>query len=102
MRKSLEKQTTHNFADVIRKKLDDDPDLAARVEREAFHADLASEIYEARKSAKLSQQELARRAGTAQSVISRIESADYDGHSINLLRRIAKAMDRRLRIGFYE
>lgn len=93
---------TRNFADVIRKKLEGDPDLAERVEQETFHADLAAEIYEARKSSRLSQQELAERAGTTQSVISRIESADYEGHSLNLLRRIAKALGRRLQIGFYE
>jgi len=43
---------------------------------------------------------LAQLVGTTQSVISRIEDSDYDGHSLGLLRRIAEAMDKKLRIVF--
>ena len=46
----------------------------------------------------LSQRELAKRAGTTASVICRLEDADYEGHSLAMLRRIAAALDRRLEI----
>ena len=50
--------------------------------------------------AKLSQAELARKVGTTQSVISRLEDADYDGHSLEMLRRIASALEQRIEIRF--
>jgi transcriptional regulator with XRE-family HTH domain len=48
----------------------------------------------------LSQRELARRVGTSASAICRLEDADYDGHSLYMLKRIAQALDRRVEIRF--
>jgi ribosome-binding protein aMBF1 (putative translation factor) len=89
---------TRDFAEVIQRKLEDDPDLAEAVEAESFNADVAMKVYKARTAAGLSQQELAKRIGTQQSVISRIEDADYDGHSLGLLKRIANALGLTLRV----
>jgi len=69
-------------------------------EQEQANLDLARKIYELRTKAKLSQAELARKVGTTQSVISRLEDADYDGHSLDMLRRIASALERRVEIRF--
>lgn len=55
-------------------------------------------IYDARVEAGLSQKELAERVGTTQSVISRLEDADYEGHSLPMLRRIAFALKKNLEI----
>lgn len=87
---------TRNFEDAIRAKLAEDIDLSIAVEKEAFHANIAMQVYEARIAAGLTQKELAMRAGTVQSVISRIEDADYDGHSLTLLKRIALALGAKL------
>jgi transcriptional regulator with XRE-family HTH domain len=57
-------------------------------------------LYALRKQAGVSQAELARRVGTTQSVISRLEDADYGGHSLALLQRIAAALERRVEIRF--
>jgi hypothetical protein len=38
--------------------------------------------------------------GTTASVISRLEDADYEGHSLAMLRRIAAALDKRVEIRF--
>src|SRR5438132_345183 len=92
---------TKNFAEVIRAQLSRDEDLAEGVEIESFNADIAMKVYEARREARLTQRQLAERVGTQQSVISRIEDADYDGHSLSLLRRIAKALELSVRIEFY-
>ena len=46
----------------------------------------------------LTQKELAQRVGTRQPVIARLENADYPGHSVRMLRRIAKALDLELHI----
>jgi len=75
-------------------------EMAALVEQEQANLDVAREIYELRIKAKLSQAELARKVGTTQSVISRLEDADYDGHSLAMLRRIASALEKRIEIRF--
>jgi len=49
-----------------------------------------------RKDADMTQRELADRIGTSQSVISRLESDDYDGHSLSMLFRIGAALGRRI------
>jgi transcriptional regulator with XRE-family HTH domain len=92
---------TRNFADIIRKKIAADADLAEAIEAESFNTDVAMKVYEARKEAGLTQKALAERAGTHQSVISRIEDADYDGHSLSLLKRIAHALGKKVRVEFY-
>jgi transcriptional regulator with XRE-family HTH domain len=53
-----------------------------------------------REQAGFSQTELAKRVGTTQSVISRLEDADYEGHSLAMLNRIAAAVERRVEIRF--
>ena len=74
--------------------------MADLVEQEQANLDIARKIYELRMKAKLSQTELARKVGTTQSVISRLEDADYDGHSLGMLRRIASALEKRVEIRF--
>jgi DNA-binding XRE family transcriptional regulator len=53
--------------------------------------DLAVLVREMREASELTQRELAERIGTAQSVIARLEDAEYSGHSLSLLKRIAAA-----------
>ena len=60
--------------------------------------DIANLVFGARRDAGLTQKELAGWAGTTQSVISRLENADYHGHSLSLLARIAKATGRNLKV----
>ena len=44
--------------------------------------------------------ELAKLVGTSASMIRRLEDADYEGHSLAMLRRIAAAMNKRVEIRF--
>jgi ribosome-binding protein aMBF1 (putative translation factor) len=60
-------------------------------ERTLQQIDLAMLIREMREDASLTQVELARKAGTTQSVIARLEDAEYTGHSLSMLERIAGA-----------
>jgi ribosome-binding protein aMBF1 (putative translation factor) len=53
--------------------------------------DLALLVREMREDAELTQTELAKRVGTTQSVIARLEDAEYTGHSLAMLERIAAA-----------
>jgi predicted transcriptional regulator len=76
------------------------PAMADLIEQERSNLDIARKIYELRTRAKISQAELAKRVGTTQSVVSRLEDADYEGHSLAMLRRIASALERRVEIRF--
>jgi ribosome-binding protein aMBF1 (putative translation factor) len=51
--------------------------------------DLAVLVREMREDAGLTQTELTRKIGTTQSVIARLEDAEYTGHSLTMLERIA-------------
>jgi ribosome-binding protein aMBF1 (putative translation factor) len=53
--------------------------------------DLAVLVREMREDAGLTQAELAKKTGTTQSVIARLEDAEYTGHSLTMLERIAAA-----------
>ena len=57
-------------------------------------------IHELRTAAGLTQTQLARLIGTTASVICRLEDADYEGHSLVMLRRIAGALNQRIEIRF--
>lgn len=61
---------------------------------------VAHKIYELRKRAGLTQQQFAKLVGTTTSVISRLEDSDYEGHSLAMLRRIAKALNKRVELRF--
>ena len=69
-------------------------------EEEVINAEIARKIYELRTKAALAQQELAARVGTSKSAICRLEDADYEGHSLSMLKRIAEALDKRVEIRF--
>jgi DNA-binding XRE family transcriptional regulator len=68
------------------------PEMMAMLEEELVNAELSRLVYDLRVGAKLTQAQLAKRVGTTQSVISRLEDADYEGHSLAMLRRIAQAV----------
>ena len=53
--------------------------------------DLALLVREMREDAEMTQAELAKKVGTTQSVIARLEDAEYTGHSLTMLERIATA-----------
>lgn len=78
--------------------------IAGKVERQTYleaervNAEIARTIYDLRKEAGLTQKELADLIGTTQSVISRLEDADYDGHSLSMLSKIAKSLNKRLTV----
>ena len=62
----------------------DDPARLEELEEERVNADIARKIYELRKEAGLTQTELAKLVGTTASAISRLEDADYEGHSLSM------------------
>ena len=76
----------------------DDAERQVSLEEERLSAQVARSIYRMRIDAGLTQKQLAELVGTTQSVISRLEDADYEGHSISMVSRIAMALDRRVEV----
>ena len=80
----------------------DERSLRDRIVDEKLNAQVAHMIYETRTKAGLSQRQLAELAGTSQPVIARLEDADYCGHSLSMLPRIARVLEKRLEVRFVE
>jgi DNA-binding XRE family transcriptional regulator len=62
--------------------------------------EIARKIRELRSKAGLTQAQLAKLVDTTASVICRLEDADYEGHSLAMLRRVASALNQRVEIRF--
>ena len=77
-----------------------DPKREQEYEEVVINAEIARKIYALRTKAGLTQQQLAERVGTSKSAICRLEVADYDGHSLSMLKRIAEALNKRVEIRF--
>jgi ribosome-binding protein aMBF1 (putative translation factor) len=98
---SERRQQATDAVEILRRRfVEGDAEAEALLEEIRAEAEVARTIYRLRTGAKLTQQALAERVGTTASVISRVEDADYKGHSLSMLRRIAAALGRRVEIRF--
>ncbi|MBI4536624.1 MAG: helix-turn-helix transcriptional regulator [candidate division NC10 bacterium] len=75
-----------------------DPAFVRRFQWAGQAWDVALQIAALRQQAGLSQRELAKRIRTSQQQISRLESPDYEGHSLRMLRRVAQELRARVRV----
>jgi ribosome-binding protein aMBF1 (putative translation factor) len=96
----MPKRTTIDATKILAEIAGHDPKRQQAFEEAVANREVAQRIFELREQAGLSQTELAKRVGTTQSVISRLEDADYEGHSLAMLNRIAAAVERRVEIRF--
>ena len=94
------KPTTDAVEILHRRYFEGRPERLALLEEERANAEIARKIYELRTKGGLTQRELAKLIGTTASVICRLEDADYEGHSLGMLRRIATALNKRVEIRF--
>ena len=76
------------------------PAKQALLEEERANMEIARKIFDLRRQSRLTQRQLAARIGTTASVICRLEDADYQGHSLAMLNRIATALGKRVKIDF--
>lgn len=98
---AISKKSTRDAVKALRARyVEKSPGQNAELEKERLNAEIASLIHQYRKEAGLTQAGLAALVGTTQSVISRLEQADYDGHSLTMLDRIARALNRHVRVEF--
>ncbi len=95
----MDKKKTLNAIEILhRRYINNDAQRRASLQEERVNAHIARTIRELREDAELTQQELAELIDTTQSVISRLEDADYEGHSLSMLDRIARALNQRIRL----
>ncbi len=83
--------------DDIKAKLMEDAEFEEEYNKLKPRYELISQIIEARKSMKMTQEELAERAGTRKSNISRLESGSYNP-SLDFLIKIARSLDKDVHI----
>src|SRR6266852_2215648 len=76
------------------------PERRADLEEARANDAVARKIYELPTKAGLTQRQLAKLVGTTASVICLLEDADYEGHSMAMLTRIAAALNQRVEIRF--
>jgi DNA-binding XRE family transcriptional regulator len=97
----MKKKTTSDALKIIDQMFyDGKPERQAELEQAFAEDAVARKIYQLRTKAGLTQKQLAKMVGTTDSVISRLEDADYEGHSMAMLTRIAAALDKRVEIRF--
>ena len=94
------KPTTDAIEILHRRYFEGKPEMLAMLEEARGEDEVARKIYELRTQAGVSQRELAKLVGTTASAICRLEDADYEGHSLAMLRRIAAALNKRVEIRF--
>ena len=96
MKKRLPK---YYSADELRREWMKDPEFRSEYEKLQPEFAVAKAIIEARIKRKISQEELAKRMGTGQAVISRLEGANASP-SLSLIKRLAAALNLKVELRF--
>src|SRR5713101_1759542 len=92
-------QKTTNALEILRRRyVGDDPERITSFGQEKLNAEIARTIAQLRTEAGLTQKQLADKIGTTQSVVSRLEDAEYEGHSLSMLNRIAHALNQKIKL----
>ena len=78
--------------EIIKKRIEKNPKLHRAYLEEKKNHHIACKIREYRKRASLTQKQLASLIGTKQWVISRLENAEYRGHSLAILGKISTVL----------
>lgn len=100
--KNTERRSTSDAVEILDAMIGDDIALREAADKAVEDALIGQMIYDIRTQAGLTQKQLAELACTDQAVISRLEDADYEGHTMSMLRRIAKALGKRVEVRFVD
>ena len=100
MSKTKRTPTSDAVAILHRRYYESRPERLAALEEARANDNVARKITTLRLQTGLTQRQLAKLVGTTASVICRLESADYEGHSLAMLQRIADALKQRIEIRF--
>ena len=94
------KPTTAAIDIIHRRHYEGRPQRIAELAEAEANDTVARKIYALRNRVGLTQGQLAKLVGTSTSVICRLEDADYQGHSLAMLRRVANALNKRVELRF--
>ena len=99
--KAKTRKPTNDAVEILHRRSDEGrPARLKNLEEARANEEIARKIQELRAAPALTQTQLAKLIGTTASVICRLENADYEGHSLAMLRRIAAALNQRVEIRF--
>ena len=93
---------TRNASHILHRRIQDDHESQLQVQLATICAQIAEEVYDARRQRGMTQAALATLIGTSQSAIARVEDADYDGHSIKTIAKIAVALELDVAVKFHD
>jgi phage-related protein/DNA-binding XRE family transcriptional regulator len=94
-------ETTTDAVEILHRRLfEGKPERLKILEEARANEEIARKIFGLRTKAGLTQTQLGKLVGTTASAICRLEDADYEGHSLAMLRRIAAALNQRVEIRF--
>ena len=94
------KPTTDAVEILQRRYYEGNPERIAELEAARVNDAVARKIRALRTKKGLTQRQMAKLLGTTASVICLLEDADYEGHSMAMLNRIAAALQQRVEIRF--
>ena len=100
MRQTKRRPTTDAVNILHRRYYEGKPSRLAGLESVRANDQVARKIAALRTEVGMTQRQLAKLIGTTASVICRLEDADYEGHSLAMLNRIAGALNKRVDIRF--
>ena len=89
---------TKDGVKILERVTGEDRALRQTIAEDRLNLHIAQMIHNQRTAAGLTQAALAKLVGTTQSVIARLEDADYGGHSVRMLHRIALALHGTLQV----
>jgi DNA-binding XRE family transcriptional regulator len=78
----------------------EDPKFKAIYDEVAAEMNIGEQIAKLRHQAKMSQSELAKKVSTSRTAIARYESGYYSRYNLSTLIRIARALNKRLKISY--
>jgi ribosome-binding protein aMBF1 (putative translation factor) len=94
---------TKEFHNKIKKKVFSNPEALAEYKAFALQLDLSEKMKDARKSAKLTQEQVANKMGSKKTVVSRLERSNITkshSPSVNTLSKFAEAVGKEVKIEF--
>ena len=92
-------RTTTDAVAILHKRFGS-PESEAYMVEELERVLIGNQIYDLRTKAGMTQAALAKKVGTKAAEIDRLENADYEGHSLPMLRKIAAVFGTRIELNF--
>ena len=99
MTKPHKREPTTDAVEILhRRYYEGHPERLAMLEEARANDEIARQVYRLRTEADLTHGQLAKLVGTTPAVIRQLEEADYEGHALAMLNRVAIVLNRRVEI----